>query len=316
MTNDSGDGYIMIFGGQANGYKSRNSTGNYTWEFAGGKWTNITADSPLSPGTRFGAAIGYDTVTDNAVLFSGMSGTVNSLLRIDTWSFQHGSWQCLWYEVNFTEIGLPPLTSWNVTLTPSSGSPTTLTSTSDAIDFVEPNGSYSYSIAPVSGYRISSGSYVGYVTVFSAKVTVKWTQVTYSVTFAERGLPDLTSWTVTLTPTSGSPTTNNSTKGTIKFTVPNGTYSYSSASPGYSGSSGNLTVSGPMSGPVKVSFQSKSAAAKPSGLSHFDYVIIGVAVLAVAIGLVVMLSRRRDKPPPAPASSPSAAGNDTPLTPP
>ena len=65
---------------------------------------------------------------------------------------------------------------------------------------------------------------------------------TYTVTFTETGLPSGTSWSVTLNGTSES-----STSGTITFSLPNGTYSYTVSSvSGYSvsPSSGSITVSG------------------------------------------------------------------------
>jgi YVTN family beta-propeller protein len=57
------------------------------------------------------------------------------------------------WAVRFTETGLPTGTSWSVTdqgITHSSTSPTVV--------FYEPNGTYSYTINPVSGYNITSAS--------------------------------------------------------------------------------------------------------------------------------------------------------------
>jgi hypothetical protein len=95
MSNDSAAGYLVIFGGQANGYKGPNATGNYTWAFAG-TWTNITSGSALTPATRFAAAMACDPQTGTALMFSGMMGTgVNHIVR-DTWAFEGGEWDLLY----------------------------------------------------------------------------------------------------------------------------------------------------------------------------------------------------------------------------
>jgi YVTN family beta-propeller protein len=57
------------------------------------------------------------------------------------------------YAVTFTESGLPPGTSWSVTL----GVPT-LSSTADNITFMEPDGTYPFSIGPAAGYAVSPSS--------------------------------------------------------------------------------------------------------------------------------------------------------------
>ena len=95
MSNDSSGG-IVIFGGQANGYKSPNATGNYTWVFLGGRWTNVTTEQTFSPAPRFGAAVAFEPETATVVLFSGLGGTVvNTPLRSDTELFYNGEWECL-----------------------------------------------------------------------------------------------------------------------------------------------------------------------------------------------------------------------------
>ena len=95
MSNDSSGG-IVIFGGQANGYKSPNATGNYTWVFLGGRWTNVTTEQTFSPAPRFGAAVDFEPDAATVVLFSGLGGTVvNTPLRSDTELFYNGEWECL-----------------------------------------------------------------------------------------------------------------------------------------------------------------------------------------------------------------------------
>ena len=145
------------------------------------------------------------------------------------------------YAVTFTESGLPTGTSWSVTF-----AGTSQTSTATSITFQEPNGTYAWAIANVPGWHISSGAYSGSSTVNGAPVTVAttFTQVTYTVTFAETGLPAGTSWSVTV-----NGTTHSSTSNTITFSEPNGTYTYGIVDvPGWHQTtlpySGSLTVNG------------------------------------------------------------------------
>ncbi len=144
------------------------------------------------------------------------------------------------YNIVFTETGLKIGTLWSVTL-----NGTTETSTTDNITFNEPNGTYSYSIGSVNGYYVSPLSGLIKVNGSSVSQSIKFTLIivkTYSITFIESGLPSGTSWAVTLNGTE-----NTSSKTSITFYEPNGTYTYSIQQiPGYSvaQSSGTITVFG------------------------------------------------------------------------
>ena len=162
------------------------------------------------------------------------------------------------YSVTFMESGLASGASWSVTL-----NLTTMTSTGATIVFSEKNGSYSYTVGPVTGYTASPSS--GSVPVAGAaqSVTITFTAVTpgtYPVTFTESGLPSGTSWTVTLASTPMS-----STGPTITFTKSNGTYSYTVTNvSGYTVSplSGMVPVMGaPVS--VSITFTSSSGLKGP-----------------------------------------------------
>jgi hypothetical protein len=113
-----------------------------------------------------------------------------------------------------------------------------------SIQFQAGNGTYGYSVTAVPGYTASPNS--GNLNVNGADVsqTITFTAVpTYTITFAESGLPGGTQWTVSL---DGSP--QGSTSSTIAFTgEPDGTYSYS-----VSTSDSRFSPS-PASGSVKVS---------------------------------------------------------------
>ena len=145
----------------------------------------------------------------------------------------------LTYSVTFKESGLPSGTVWSVTLNGN-----TQVGPGASLAFVEPNGTYAYSLGTVTGYipGHSSGSIT--VTGAAVKSTVSFKPATYTVTFKETGLPTGTSWSVRLGSTALSSTT-----ALVKFVVPDGTYAYSvTGMPGYhitTGSyTGSMTVSG------------------------------------------------------------------------
>jgi len=141
------------------------------------------------------------------------------------------------YLVTFTESGLPSGTSWSVTLNGSLRS-----STTSSIIFSEPNGTYAWTLTAISGYH--ANIYFGNITVSGtgSTVPISWSQVTYSVSFTEIGLPPGTEWWVNVT---GGPS-NSSTTTTLSLNEPNGTYHYSLASVNkeFASQGGSFTVSG------------------------------------------------------------------------
>jgi len=93
---------------------------------------------------------------------------------LDTNPMIGGLGDFLWYDVRygpvvssvaFTEAGLPPGTTWTVTL---NGTP--ISSTGTTITFVESNGRYPYAVGPVGGYSTNPSS--GTVTVAGVPVNV------------------------------------------------------------------------------------------------------------------------------------------------
>ncbi|MGP8145452.1 MAG: protease pro-enzyme activation domain-containing protein [Thermoplasmata archaeon] len=147
------------------------------------------------------------------------------------------------YAVSFTESGLPSGTHWSVTFHGS-----TLSSTTASILFAAPNGTFGYTVGGISGYSPSPTS--GSVTVNGAGVLVPvtFTQVTYSVTFSESGLPSGQTFRVVVNGVAKSLTTNGGTDS-LTFTEPNGTYGYAISNvPGWHqatlASSGSVGVSG------------------------------------------------------------------------
>ena len=141
------------------------------------------------------------------------------------------------YHLNFHESGLPAGRAWSVTL-----NGTTLSSTSSQISFVEPNGSYAWSLGSIAGYH--TPTYTGTVTVHGANVTVNstWVEVTYGLRFTATGLPTGTVWWLNLT----GGTSHRANATGLNFTEPNGTYHYTvaSARPGFQAPGGSVTVAG------------------------------------------------------------------------
>ncbi len=144
------------------------------------------------------------------------------------------------YSVTFTEMGLPPRTSWSVTLGGTLDSSTTST-----ITFQEPNGTHAYTIGTVAGWQQQTLPYRGNITVLgepSSEPPLVFTKANYTVTFTESGLPVGTEWWVNLTDGQSF----NSTSTTLTFLEANGTYDYHIPSvPGYTVNQpkGTITVS-------------------------------------------------------------------------
>ncbi len=141
------------------------------------------------------------------------------------------------YHLVFQEAGLPAGVPWSVTV-----NGTTQRSTASSITFLEPDGTYAWSIGSVPGYRTST--YSGSAVVRGANVTVNstWVEVTYGLRFTATGLPSGTTWWLNVT--GGASHRTNSTA--LNFTEPNGTYRYTvaSARPGFQAPGGNFSVAG------------------------------------------------------------------------
>ncbi len=189
--------------------------------------TRSNAVVSLLPVQQAPYGITYDPANQLVYVADAFTNNLSVLPPIYNLTFQAGSW-------------LPSPVTWSLTM-----ANLTLWSNASNIRFAEPNGTYAYSLH-VMGYP--SLNTTGLVTVNGSAVSILLTQsggVTYPVTFSEVGLPRGPSWSVTLASSSQSPTT-----GSITFTEPNGTFSYTVGSvAGYaaSPSSASVTVNG---GPI------------------------------------------------------------------
>jgi len=119
------------------------------------------------------------------------------------------------YPIAFVEVGLLAGDVWNVSIGPYDN-----ISSAGELDLWEPNGTFTYSVAPVPGFV---ANWTGDVTVDGAgtMVNVVFSRVFYNVVFLESGLPVGTQWSATV----GS-ITNQSTTTSDRIPEPNGSYSY------------------------------------------------------------------------------------------
>jgi hypothetical protein len=152
------------------------------------------------------------------------------------------------YTITFTESALPSGLTWKVTVGHGTQSLTT-DGGNDSLSFVGGNATYSYSITDISGWHQLTLPYTGSIVVNGSSVsepTLVYQQISYTVTFAESGLPVGTNWSVTL---NGTP--ENSTTTSIAFVEPNGTYSYQlGLVPGWHSATSSGTVHVTGSGPT------------------------------------------------------------------
>jgi uncharacterized lipoprotein NlpE involved in copper resistance len=188
------------------------------------------------------------------------------------------------YKITFTENGLPSGTSWSVTL-----NNITKKSTNATITFNEPNGTYTYSIKGISGYR--ANAYSGTINVNGNSVgnSINWTIITYPITITENGIPNGISWSATLTGTTFNGQSINvtlsSTNNTIIFYEPNGTYTYTIHLPsGYQGSN--------TKGSINLSGNSATLTIKAQGTMNYLWILIIAAVIIIALTIGIILLRK------------------------
>ena len=156
------------------------------------------------------------------------------------------------YPLTFRETGLPSGLAWSITV-----DSVTRSSNGTSITFLEPNGTYTYSVTSSDSVWSPSPSR-GSVTLSGTgrTISITFVEIVYAVTFSETGLPAGRTWSVAL---SGHLESTNSTE--VGFGEPNGSYSFSVYGPsGYSAdpASGQVQVNG-SSVFVQVEFRSLSA---------------------------------------------------------
>jgi len=182
----------------------------------------------------------YLAVTTGSVTVAGASAGVSL-------TFQFA------YAVTFTETGMATPIRWyfNVTGQPS------VTSTATTIAITLPNGTsptgfYTYALATGSKiYKTTSATGSFNVTGATVARTIPYTAVTFTVSFAETGLPGGTNWYVNGTSQTAASSTTTSlsasfTNGTIAYTVATSNKLYAVAPIHYS----IVIAGGPATGPT------------------------------------------------------------------
>jgi ABC-type transport system substrate-binding protein len=195
------------------------------------------------------------------------------------------------YKITFIESGLSSGTTWYVTL-----NNITKSSSNNTIIFDEPNGSYSYTIQNISGYRTTNYSGSIIVSGNSVNENIVWSIILYPITITENGIPNGTVWSATLTGTTFNGqyinVTLSSTTNKITFNEPNGIYTYIIHLPsGYQSTStkGSISVSG------------NSALASFTAQQTNNYLLIGIiaviVVIAIVCGIIFMKRGKNRKTP-------------------
>ena len=214
------------------------------------------------------------------------------------------------YPVTVTDYGSQGAT-WAATVAPAAGGfgySFTNSTTGSSMVFWEQNSSIGYNVSA----QISTPGLTAYVTPSSFEmagsavgVDVVWystavTPATYTVTFSATG--NAGSWSVSF-----NGVTKSTTSGSIAFTAPNGTYTYSvvvvpsgqAASP----SGAQVTVNGAaQSVPIQFTAQ-KTKTTTSEVVPSWAYAVIGIFVVLTIVFLVTtLMARRRPPSPPAPQS--------------
>lgn len=214
--------------------------------------------------------------------------------------------------VTFTETGLPAGSSWTVVLngTPQSSSNTTIV-------FNEPNGTYPVVIPTADDLGPSPSNLTVSLEGYGRQVSVVFHHV-YPEVFRESGLPSGTNWSVSVTANTTESvlvvgiaadaaftTLTRWSDGAdeITFYLSNGSYSFASSAPGETGNASTLTVSGPGTAPVELSFHPNPPSSTLLGEPYWLFGVIA-AFGVTLIAAVVLLLRRKKRIPPNEIQSP------------
>lgn len=95
MVYDSALGKVVLFGGCTSGsFDDLNcSATDDTWTYSGGTWTQL--HPAVSPPARVLPSMAYDPITQEVVLFGGLTGSPSNTSLDDTWEFDGSTWNQL-----------------------------------------------------------------------------------------------------------------------------------------------------------------------------------------------------------------------------
>ena len=200
----------------------------------------------------------------------------------------------LTYKVTFNETGLLSGTTWYLNLTNGQS----FQSATDTISFMEPNGSYHYTISSMEGRTYSSSPLNGTFQISGSSYSnsIMFSEITYQVTFTETGLSAGTEWYIAV---DNSSLYTSSLSNNI-IDLPNGSYYITAISTGYSSNfTGTqqhaiLTVSG-SSYTVHLTFTKTSSVISSSSSPNDLTIVLGTAagvIVGVASGYLLFRKKR------------------------
>lgn len=185
-------------------------------------------------GAVFGGVIGVAIVLVLSAMVAAGSGVPGSGARADL--------SGPYYNVTFTETGLPSGTQWGVHVAyqgcPCDGVHKTVTSTTPTIVIEVTNGTYRYTVQRVAGYFVNVSASGTFNTSNNSSLSIPVAfhpLIGFVVEFTEVGLPNGTLWTVGVTGNGHGQEraledqTESSYGTSLNFTLPNGTYRYAVA---------------------------------------------------------------------------------------
>jgi len=185
-------------------------------------------------GSALGVAIGLALLVVLSSLAAAGSGTASAAPQ----TMVKGPF----YNVTFTETGLPAGTNWSVHVAyvgcGCDGVRKTVTSNTPSITIPVTNGTYNYNILKVPGYFVNvsaHGTFNVSATDIPSVSVVFYPVVPFLAEFTEIGLPNGTLWTVTVTGNGHGQEraiedqTASSYGTSLNFSLPNGTYHFTVA---------------------------------------------------------------------------------------
>ena len=216
--------------------------------------------------------IAYDDRTDELFVANIGSGSVSVINLTST------------YHVQFTETDLPPGANWSVAMDGKARVGP------GPLDFVEPNGSFSYTVPSAVGYVPALAAGTVQVSGSDVTVLVQFHPPSYPVTVRESGLPAGTNWSVQLGARSAW-----SSSSEIVLSESNGTYPFTADEIGgyaVTPRNGTATVSGAAVSLI-ITYSKLSKSGSNVFLVYLDLAL--ASVLAVLMAIFVLIGRGRKK---------------------
>ncbi len=245
-------------------------TGNGTNIFAVNTTTNTLVQN-ISVGKQ-PIGIAYDDRTNELFVADSVENNVTVINLTST------------YHIQFVETGLPSGVNWSATINGQTRTgPATL-------QFVEPNGTFSYEVPTARGYAPTLANGAVQVSGADVQILVKFQPPSFPLTVHESGLPAGTNWSVAL---AGRSLWSSSSE--IVLSVSNGTYPFNVGEVvgyGVSPRSGMVTMNGAALS-VILTFSKLSASGSNVFLVYLDLAL--ASVLAVLMATFVLIGRGRKR---------------------